>query len=110
MITVTVLAFDYVLASALTGINDLLSLAGVSWNKLHQQDPTPKFNVQIASWDKKPIYTLNNIVIMPHCAIQDVGHSDVYLVPCIAGDIDKTLAQNNGIVEFYSALIKTTAL
>jgi transcriptional regulator GlxA family with amidase domain len=99
MITVTVLAFDYVLASALTGINDLLSLAGVSWNVLHQQTPAPKFKVQIASWDKKPIYTLNNVIIMPHCAIQDVIRSDVYLVPCIAGDIEKTLCQNRGITE-----------
>jgi len=96
--------FDYVLASALTGINDLLSLAGVSWNMLHQQDPDPKFNVQIASWDKKPIHTLNNVIIMPHCAIQDVTHSDVYLVPCIAGDIDMTLQQNPGIIEILTRL------
>ncbi len=104
MISVTVLAFDYVLASALTGINDLLSLAGVSWNKLHQQLPQQKFNVQIASWDKKPIYTLNNVVIMPHCAIQDVTKSDVYLVPCIAGDVEKTLLQNPGLIAFLAQL------
>ncbi len=104
MISVTVLAFDYVLASGLTGINDLLSLAGVSWNKLHQQKPEQKFKVQIASWDKKPIYTLNNVIIMPHCSIQDVSISDIYLVPSIAGDIDKTLEQNHGLVEFLRTL------
>lgn len=110
MITVTVLGFDYVLASALTGINDLLSLAGVSWNKLHQQVPEPKFRVQIASWDKKPILTLNNVIIMPHCAIQEVQHSDVYLVPCIAGDIEKTLAQNPGIVALLKKLNQSSNL
>jgi len=107
---VTVLGFDYVLASALTGINDLLSLAGVSWNKLHQQVPEPKFRVQIASWDKKPILTLNNVIIMPHCAIQEVQHSDVYLVPCIAGDIEKTLAQNPGIVALLKKLNQSSNL
>lgn len=96
MTTVTVLAFDYALASALTGINDLLSLAGVSWSKRHQNDK-PKFHVQIASWDKKPINTLNNLVIIPHIAIQDIIQSDVYLVPCIAGDIERTLRHNPGI-------------
>jgi len=110
LITVTVLGFDYVLASALTGINDLLSLAGVSWNKLHQQVPEPKFRVQIASWDKKPILTLNNVIIMPHCAIQEVQHSDVYLVPCIAGDIEKTLAQNPGIVALLKKLNQSSNL
>lgn len=110
MISVTVLAFDYVLASGLTGINDLLSLAGVSWNKLHQKIPEPKFKVQIASWDKKPIYTLNNVLIMPHCAIQEVARSDVYLVPSIAGDIDKTLKQNQGLIEFLRKLNPATCI
>ena len=104
MISVTVLAFDYVLASGLTGINDLLSLAGVSWNKLQEQPTEQKFNVKIASWDKKPIYTLNNVIIMPHCAIQEITNSDVYLVPSIAGDIDKTLEHNKGLIDFLRML------
>lgn len=104
MITVTIIAFDYVLASGLTGINDLLSLAGVSWNRLNEQTPSPKFNVQIASWDKAPIYTLNNVIIMPHCALQEATNSDIYLVPTIAGDIEKTLQQNPGIVELLKQL------
>jgi len=110
VITVTILGFDYVLASALTGINDLLSLAGVTWNLLNQREPEPKFRVQIASWDKKPITTLNNLVIMPHCAIQEVHHSDVYLVPNIAGDIDKTLKQNPGIIELLKSADPETCL
>jgi len=110
MITVTILAYDYVLAGALTGINDLLSLAGITWNKLHDQPAQAKFKVQIASWDKKPIYTLNNLIIMPHLAIQDVHQSDIYLVPFIAGDVEKTLEQNLGMIEFLKNLDHTSSL
>ena len=104
MITVTILAFDYVLASALTGINDLFNLAGVSWNKYHQLPVDKRFQVQIASWQKKPIYTLNNVIISPHCAISDTTDSDIFLVPSIAGDIDKTLTQNPELIEFLRQL------
>jgi len=110
MITVTVLAYDYAFASAIMGINDLLSLAGVSWNKINNLEAKPKFNVQIASWDGKPIRTLNNLMITPHCAIQDVVHSDVYLVPGMAGDIEKTLEINQGLVEFLGKLKRATQI
>lgn len=99
MITVTVIGFDFALASAITGISDLLYLAGVSWNKLHHQTPDPKFKVQVASRNKTPFTTLNNLIITPHCALEDVEHSDVYLIPTIGGDVEKTLALNPDITE-----------
>ena len=110
MISVTILAFDNALASAVTGMNDLLSLAGVAWNILHQQEPTPKFKVRIASWDKAPIKTLNKLVILPHCAIQDIEQSDVYLVPNISGDIEKTLQRNLGLTALLRRLSQTGSL
>ncbi len=99
MITVTVIGFDYALASAITGISDLLFLTGVSWNRLHYQEPSPKFKVQIASRDKKPISTLNNLSIMPHCSLEEAEGSDVYLIPTICGDVEKTLELNPDIIE-----------
>lgn len=110
MIKVTILAFDYVLASALTGINDLFNLAGVSWNKYHQLPVQRRFSVQIASWQQKPIYTLNNVIIHPHCAITDTTDSDIFLVPSIAGDIDKTLQQNTELIAFLRQLKATGAV
>lgn len=110
MITVTVLGFDYVLASALTGINDLLCLAGVSWNKYQNLPTERKFKVQIASIDGKPIYTMNNIYITPHCALQGIEHSDIYLVPSIAGDIEKTLADNDELINYLAGLKNTKAV
>lgn len=104
MITVTLLAFDYAMASALAGISDLFTIAASSWKSQHPQEKQAKFKVQIASWDKKPLKTLNNLVIMPHCSIQAVTESDVYLIPAIAGDIDKTLSQNPGIIEKLKAI------
>jgi len=99
MVTVTVLVFDYALASAVTGINDLLYLATRVQRQPETQSKETNFKVQIASWDGKPVKALNNMEIMPHCAIQSVKYSDVYLVPMISGDIERTLDQNPELVQ-----------
>lgn len=104
-IKVTVLGFDYVLAGALTGIGDLFNLAGVSWNKFHNIPVQKRFDVRIASWQKAPIYTMNNITISPHCALEDTLDSDIFLVPSIAGDIERTLANNPNLIAFLNGLI-----
>jgi len=103
MITVTILGFDYVLGGSLMGISDLFRLAGVSWNRIHQQEPEHRFRVQVASWDKAPIRCLNDVLISPHCALQDIEHSDVFLIPAIAGNIEQTLDDNWRLVECLKA-------
>jgi len=104
MIIVTVLGFDYALASSLTGINDLLSFANFAVGDFRSLNTHAQFKVQIASVNKAPITTLNNVVITPHIAVEDINHSDVFLVPCIAGDINKTLHKNQPLVEFLRSL------
>lgn len=103
-VSVTILAFDSVLATALTGINDLLCMTGVTWNQLNKQPVSPNFNVQIASTKALPIQTQYNVSISAHCAIEDVTHSDIYLVPAIAGDIEKALANNPAIIKLLKTL------
>ena len=104
MAVVTIVGFDSVLLSALTGIYDLLSFAGASWDKSLQHLPTEKLTVQIASWQKKPIRSSNGLSITPHCAIEEISHSDVYLLPSMTADIEQTLAQNAELIEMLARL------
>ena len=99
MVTITILGFDYALGAAIFTMNDLLYFSG---NLLYpQQNPgsEPQFKLRLASLNGKPIKTLNQLTIPTHCAIEDIEHSDVWLVPTISGDIERTLHQNPHITE-----------
>ena len=91
---VTVFGFEHALASAITGALDLFAFAGISWQRIHHQRPTPQFTVQLASSHGQPIVCSNQLTLTPHLAIEDVAHTDILLIPTIGGDID-TVLQNN---------------
>ena len=110
MAIVTIVGFDSALMSAVTGINDLLTLAGASWDKSQQHLPNEKFKVQIASWQKQPILTSNGLSLMPHCAIEEVEHSDVYLIPSTTADIDQTLENNKELIKVLRELKNSNAI
>jgi len=95
---VTVLGFEYAFASAITGITDVLSMAGITWNRI-QGDPSQKhFEVTIASEGGKPIRCSNGIEIQAHKSLEEVAHTDLLLVPTIAGNIEKTLLLNQSVL------------
>lgn len=106
MIDVTVLAFDFVLPAALMGIHDLLYFAGRAQPEAQQK----RFNVRIASWDGRPVSTNNQLTLTPHCALQEIDHSDVYLIPTIGGDIERTLLQNPQLIEILRIAHRTNSL
>ena len=99
MVTVTVLLFDYALSAAVMGINDLLYFAGDTYQRLSGSVEEPRFQVRLASRDGKPVKVMNRLTLTPHCAISDIDHSDVYLVPTVVGDIEHTLADNHWLIE-----------
>ncbi len=112
MINVTVLGFDYALGTAITGINDLLCLAGVTWNRIHGKPITPAFKVRIASEEKKPIHCLNQLTLLPHCAIDEVANdgSDIVLVPTIAGNIEQVLNENGALIDALTRFSNSNAV
>lgn len=97
--TFTILGFDYALATAITGVIDLLSMAGVTWNMLNQMPMTPYFRVEIATRDGGPFRCLNNLILHAHRRIDEIEETDLLLVPTIAGNIDKTLSYNPEIID-----------
>ena len=95
---VTVLGFEYAFASAITGITDLLSMAGVTLNRILGEPAEKQFEVLIVSADGKPIKCSNGIEIKAHKSLEEVTYTDILIVPTIAGNIEKTLAYNQQVM------------
>lgn len=91
MKNITLVCFDYALSSVITGILDLFSLTGVSWNRVQGQPPQPLFQVDLVSLDGKPVQCLNRLMITPHKSLSEVEDTDLIMLPPIGANIDKTL-------------------
>ena len=77
---VTILAPYNTMATTIFGPMDILNQAGRLWNRVTGTSQTPFFDVTIASADGRPIRSVNNIYIKPHCSIEDVQHTDLVLI------------------------------
>lgn len=77
---VTILALENTMASTVTGPMDIFSQAGVLWNLVSDLAPEPYFQVRLASRDGGNIPCLNNIVLVPHCGIDDIDRTDLIII------------------------------
>ena len=100
---VVVLGFDGALASAITGVVDLFAMAGVSWNRIQQQDVQRLFKVSIASPDGQPIRCINGLELQAHCSYQEIQTADIVVVPTIAAPIQDVLQQNPELIQFLKS-------
>lgn len=106
MIKVTVLVFDYALPAAVAGISDLLYFAGGSTAR----GGTKRFQIRLASHDGKPVKAMNRMTITPHCGVDEIEDSDVFLVPAITGDIEQTLHDNRWLVDLLRRVADTDCI
>ncbi|MBW1641853.1 MAG: helix-turn-helix domain-containing protein [Deltaproteobacteria bacterium] len=90
MIKVTILAIHNTLATTVMGPMDVFFQSGQLWNFINGIPLTPYFDVEIVSYDGKPVKCLNNAFIQPHRAIDAVTETDLILIPSI-NDIEKTI-------------------
>ncbi|MCG8393045.1 MAG: helix-turn-helix domain-containing protein [Pseudomonadales bacterium] len=97
MFHVAVLAFDGVFASALTGIVDLLTLTGVTWNRIHNQPLNRQFKVQVVSRDGNPVRCTPGIRMAVDCSIEQVDKVDLVVIPTIGGRIEEVLHQERDV-------------
>ena len=100
---VVILGFDGALASAITGVVDLFAMAGVSWNRIQQQDVQRLFKVRIASSDGQPIRCINGLELQAHCAYKEIQTADILVVPTIAAPIQEVLDENPGLIQFLTS-------
>lgn len=99
MIKIVVTAFDGALASTITGVVDLFSMAGVSWNRIQKQQVQRLFEVKIASPQGQPVQCINGIQIAAHVAYADIQYADIIIVPTIAAPIVTVLEQRADLIE-----------
>lgn len=98
MIKIVVVAFDGALASAITGVVDLFSMAGASWNRIQKQDIQRLFDVKIASPTVLPVHCINGITIFAETSYADIEYADVIVVPTIGARIQDVLSQNPELI------------
>jgi transcriptional regulator GlxA family with amidase domain len=84
---IVIAGFDGALSSAITGALDLFSLAGVTWNYIHEQPTEELFTVSIASVNKQPFRCINHVQLLPHADLTLINDVDLLLVPTIGGNI-----------------------
>ena len=106
MRTVSVIGFDGALASAITGIIDLFRLAGVTWARINDEAPTPRFTTRLLTKDGAPCRCINGLTIQPDGAWNDLlpggDDSDLVVIPTIGGPIEVVLAGNSELIEWLS--------
>lgn len=101
---VVILGFNGALSSVIAGALDVFSFTGVSWQRIHQEKPMPRFEVSVASMYKQPIECSNKLIVLPHEDIRDVENADILLIPTIAGPIEQVLAANKAVYPIIKRL------
>ena len=94
---VTILGTYNTMATTIFGPMDILNQAGRLWNRVNNSPQTPYFDITIASADGKPIRSVNNIHIQPHCSIADILHTDLIIISS-ATYIEQILEKNPELI------------
>lgn len=100
---VTIVGYRQALASAITGVLDLFRLAGVTWARIHDQPPSPQFNVVLATEDAAPCRCINGVTLNAQARLADCMDSDLIVVPTIGGPIEKVLGENPALLDWLRA-------
>ena len=72
VINIYVLGFNQALASSITGVIDLFALAGVTWNRIQQDEPNQVFKVKLASQQAKNIECINGLNLAAHISFDQL--------------------------------------
>jgi len=80
-ITVSILATPESSPSTLFGLLDVLNSVGAAWeNYVTGQPIEPQFDVRIVAATKKPFRCASNVLVTPHCSINEDTAFDIALV------------------------------
>lgn len=95
---ITIIGFDKALATAITGVMDLFRMAGVTWARIHDQQPEPWFSVTLATENGGPCHCVNGVSLMAGSRWDTTPTPDLVVVPTIGGDIEATLGANPALL------------
>ena len=95
---VAVLALEDSVATTITGPQDVFSMTGMLYEMSRGEEPIRYFTVQIVTPDGRPVLCYNDLLITPHCSIQECN-PDIVLVPGIL-NIEAALGSNEKVVDW----------
>ncbi|MFP3977695.1 GlxA family transcriptional regulator [Marinobacter sp. KMM 10035] len=101
---VSIIGFDGALASAITGVIDLFRLAGVTWARIHGEQPERHFTTQLLTRNGDHCRCINGITLVSDGSWEnlDANSADLVIVPTIGAPIDQVLAANPDLVTWLT--------
>ncbi len=99
---VAVLALNDTVATTVIGPQDVFSMAGVLYERSQYKEPVCYFNVQVVTPNGKPVRCYNNLLMTPHCSMEECN-PDIVVIPGIL-NIDETLSANGAAIEWLKSL------
>lgn len=99
---VAVLALNETVATTVIGPQDVFSMTGVLYERSQCKEPVHYFNVQVVTPDGKPVRCYNNLLLTPHCSMEECN-PDIVVIPGIL-NIDETLSVNGTAIEWLKSL------
>jgi len=103
--TVTIIGFNGALASAITGMIDLFRMAGVTWARIHGEQPHAQFRTRLLTENGEPCRCINGVTLLADGSWQEVdglGADDLLIIPTIGAPIDEILQTNNSLIQWLS--------
>lgn len=97
------------LASTAIAPMEVFRSAGVVWNLLDGQRPSPRFRVTTASVDGRPVRSDGPVSLTPERAISSIRKADLIVVPATGLEIDELLARHAAVVPWLQRWYKRGA-
>jgi transcriptional regulator GlxA family with amidase domain len=98
MLDVTVVLLSDGLASTAIVPVEIFHAAGALWNTLQGAPAEPAFRVRTVSLDGGPVDSPYRLGIQPEGALDDVGRTDIVIVPTSGLDLDLKLVENSALL------------
>lgn len=102
-INIAILALNDSMATTITGTMDVFSMTGILYERFKNKPPVHYFNVKIVTADGNPVRCFNNLLITPHCSIEECSKPDMVIIPAIL-DLDTTLTSNDIALDWLKRL------
>ncbi len=98
LLDVTVVLLEGGYASTAIAPIEVFHSAGLLWNWLHGETPQPRFRVQVASIDGRSVTCPCSVGLMPACAIRDIEHTDLIILPASGWDVAEQIARSTPLL------------
>lgn len=99
-------------------MHDLLYFAGANYansqlekaSPLHNRQAVNRFDIRIASPQGAPLKLMNQMSLNAHCSYDKLPPCDIYLIPAMSGEPERTLTANDELVNLLNRLDLTQSL